>query len=196
MKESSDVVREAADILAGLEKKRGTVLDSSRLIVRKTKSMIHAIHMGEDCTQISDSLEDDVGALLSAIGDEPSILCSGIVQDTLSEYAEAMIFASVIRGVRIPSFNDLSISPQSWVVGLADSIGEMRRMILTYLADGKLSDARSLFEVMDAIGDDVLGFDVPDAIVPIRRKQDVARGVIEKTRSDLTNAIVLAQYKN
>jgi len=196
MKGSSDTVREAADILAGLEKKRGVVLDSSRIIVRKTKSMIHAIHMGEDYSQIADSLGNDVKALLSAIDGEPSILCSGVVQDTLSEYAEAMIFASVIKDEDIPSFGSLGISPQSWVMGLADSIGEIRRMILTYLADGKLPEARALFERMDAIGDDVLGFDVPDAIVPIRRKQDIARGVIEKTRSDLTNAIVLAQYKN
>ena len=195
MKGSSDVVTEAADILAGLEKKRSTALDSSRVIVRKTKSMIHAIHVGEDYTQIAESLGNDVKALLSAIDGEPSILYSGVVQDTLSEYAEAMIFASVIKDEDIPSFKTLGISPQSWVMGLADNIGEIRRMILTYLADGDLPKARSLFERMDAIGDDVLGFDVPDAIVPIRRKQDIARGVIEKTRSDLTNAIVLAQYK-
>jgi len=196
MKGSSDVVKEAADRLAELEKKRSLALDSSRVIVRKTKSMIHAIHMGDDYSQIADSLGDDVKALLTAIGDEPSVLCSGVVQDTLGEYAEAMIFASVVKDDEIPSFGSLGISPQSWVMGLADSLGEMRRMILTYLADGELSKAKELFERMDAIGDDVLGFDIPDAIVPIRRKQDIARGVIEKTRSDITNAMVLAQYKN
>ena len=58
-----------------------------------------------------------------------------------------------------------------------------------------MDDARVLFERMEAVGDNVLGFDVPDAIAPIRRKQDVARSIIEKTRSDITNAVILAQYK-
>ena len=68
-------------------------------------------------------------------------------------------------------------------------------MVLAYLIDGKVDDARVLFERMEAVGDNVLGFDVPDAIAPIRRKQDVARSIIEKTRSDITNAVMLAQYK-
>ena len=191
-----DIIKEAADRLAELERKRSLALDASRVIVRKTKSMIHAIHLGDDHARIAVSLEDDVEALLSAIDDEPSVLCSGVVQDTLGEYAEAMIFASVVKDDEMPSFGSLGISPQSWVLGLADSIGEMRRMILTYLANGDLPKAKELFERMDAIGDDVLGLDIPDAIVPIRRKQDIARGVIEKTRSDVTNAIILAQYTN
>ena len=194
MKGSEDIIKEAADRLALLEKKRSLALDSSRVIVRGTKHMIHAIHMGDDCTNAADSLRNDVKTLLSVIGDEPSILYSGVVQDTLGEYAEAMIFASVVNGENIPSFRSLDISPQSWVMGLADSLGEMRRMILTYLADGELAKAKALFERMDAMGDDVLGFDVPDAIAPIRRKQDIARGILERTRSDITNAIVLAQY--
>lgn len=194
MKGSSDAVRDAVDSLAVLEKKRALAVDSSRVIVRRTKSMIHAIHMGEGYDEISNALTEDVKTLIENIGSEPSVLHSAVVQDTLGEYAEAMIFASVIGDREIPSFGSLGISPQSWVMGLADSLGEMRRMILTYLANGDLEKARTLFERMDAIGDDVLGFDVPDAIVPMRRKQDIARGVIEKTRSDLTNAIVLAQY--
>ena len=79
-------------------------------------------------------------------------------------------------------------------MGLADTIGELRRMILKYLIDGRVDDARMLFERMETVGDDVLGFDVPDAVAPIRRKQDVARSIIEKTRSDITNAVMLAQY--
>ena len=69
-------------------------------------------------------------------------------------------------------------------------------MVLTYLIDGDIDNARELFDRMDSVGDDVLSFDVPDAIVPVRRKQDVARSIIEKTRSDITNAVMLAQYNN
>ena len=195
MKGSSDAVRSAADRLAVLEKKRSLAIDGSRIITRKTKNMIHAIHVGEDHSPAEKDLIADKEALFKSIGDEPSVLCSAVVQDALGEYAEAFIFAAIVKGDDIPSFDSLGISPQSWVMGLADSIGEVRRMILTYLIDGKVDDARVLFERMEAVGDNVLGFDVPDAIAPIRRKQDVARSIIEKTRSDITNAVILAQYK-
>lgn len=196
MKGSSDAVKDAADRLAVLERKRTSAMDSSRVITRKTKNMIHAIHTGEDHTTVKKELIADKESLFRDVGDEPSVLYSAVVQDALGEYAEAFIFAAVVNGDEIPSFGSLGISPQSWVMGLADSIGEMRRMILTYLIDGKVDNARTLFEHMEKIGDDVLGFDVPDAVAPIRRKQDIARSIIEKTRSDITNAVMLAQYKD
>ena len=196
MKGSSDAVKSAADRLAVLEKKRTTAIDSSRVITRRTKNMIHAIHLGGDYAPVEKELIADKESLFRGIGDEPSVLYSAVVQDALGEYAEAFIFAAIVKGKEIPSFDSLGISPQSWVMGLADSIGEVRRMVLTYLIDGKVDDARVLFERMEAVGDDVLRFDVPDAIAPIRRKQDVARSIIEKTRSDITNAVMLAQYKN
>ena len=190
-----DAVRSAADRLAVLERKRSSAIDGSRIITRKTKNMIHAIHVGEDHKAIAKELIREKDSLFREIENEPSVLYSAVVQDALGEYAEAFIFAAIVSGEEIPSFDSLGISPQSWVMGLADSIGEVRRMILAYLIDGRIDDARGLFDSMEKVGDDVLGFDVPDAIAPIRRKQDVARSIIEKTRSDITNAVMLAQYK-
>ena len=195
MNGSCNAVKDAAKRLSELEKKRTQAMESSRIITRKTKNMIHAIHVGDDCTGIANDIRSDVDRMISELKDEPSILNLALVQDALGEYAEAFIFSSVVEGKGVPSFDSLGITPQAWVMGLADSVGEMRRMILAYLIDGRIDDARRLFEDMESIGDDVLGFDVPDAIVPLRRKQDVARSIIEKTRSDITNAVMLAQYK-
>ena len=190
---TSDAVREASDRLAELEKKRNIAIGSSRAITRKTKNMIHAIHVGDDWRPVAEELKKDVDSVNAELAGEPSVLCSAVLQDALGEYAEAFIFAAAVEGRGIPSFGSLRISPQSWVMGLADSIGEMRRMILTYLIDGDLGKARELFARMESVGDDVLGFDVPDAIAPIRRKQDVARSIIEKTRSDITNAVIMSK---
>ena len=194
MKGSSDAVKSAADRLAVLEKKRAIAIDRSRIITRKTKNMIHAIHVGDAYSDVAEGLTGDKDALFDEIGDEPSVLYSAVVQDALGEYAEAFIFVAVVEDRKIPSFDDLGISPQSWVMGLADSIGEVRRMVLAYLMESRTDDAKMLFERMETVGDDVLGLDIPDAIAPIRRKQDVARGIIEKTRSDITNAVMLAQF--
>ena len=194
MNGSCDAVANAAKRLAELEKKRTKAIESSRIITRKTKNMIHAIHVGDDYAEIADDIRKDVEGLTDYLKGEDSVLYLAVVQDALGEYAEAFIFASVVKNGGIPSYETLGISPQAWLMGLADSIGEMRRMVLTYLIDGDIDNARELFDRMDSVGDDVLSFDVPDAIVPVRRKQDVARSIIEKTRSDITNAVMLAQY--
>ena len=190
---TSDAVKEASDRLAELEKKRNTAIESSRTITRRTKNMIHAIHVGDDHRSIADELRKDVDRVRSELSGEPSVFYSAVLQDALGEYAEAFIFAAAVEGEDVPSFDSLKIPPQAWVMGLADSIGEMRRMVLTYLIEGDLDKARELFGRMESIGDDVLGFDVPDAIAPIRRKQDVARSIIEKTRSDITNAVIMSK---
>jgi translin len=190
---TSDAVKEASDRLAELEKKRNTAIESSRTITRKTKNMIHAIHVGNDHRSIADELRKDVDRVRSELSGEPSVFYSAVLQDALGEYAEAFIFAAAVGGEDVPSFDSLKITPQAWVMGLADSIGEMRRMVLTYLIEGDLEKARELFGRMESIGDDVLGFDVPDAIAPIRKKQDVARSIIEKTRSDITNAVIMSK---
>ena len=73
-------------------------------------------------------------------------------------------------------------------MGMADTIGELRRIVLTHLMESDADTAKELFSVMEIMCEGLMMFDVPDAILPIRRKQDVARGVVEKTRSDLLNA--------
>ena len=194
MKGRSDAVKNAADILSEIEKSRTSAMESSRVITRNTKRMIHAIHVGEDCKKESERLQDDVSALIEDLKDCPSVFHSAVVQDALGEYAEAMIFSAVVNGKDIPTYGSLRITPQAWVMGFADSIGEIRRMILACLMDDDLERAKELFSSMDEMGDDILGLDIPDAIVPIRRKQDVATSIIEKTRSDIANATMLAQF--
>ena len=62
---------------------------------------------------------------------------------------------------------------------------------MTRLMDGDLDGARSVFSRMESIHEQVMLLDVPDAIAPVRRKQDIARGVMDKTRSDMTTASIM-----
>ena len=91
MKGSSDAVRSAADRLAVLEKKRTSAIDSSRIITRKTKNMIHAIHVGEDYAPMEKELVTDKESLFRDVGDEPSVLCSAVVQDALGISGYSML---------------------------------------------------------------------------------------------------------
>jgi Predicted RNA-binding protein of the translin family len=163
------------------EKKRESVISSSRVIIRKTKKVIHAIHLQEDHHVEMKELVKDVAVLVNDLDAETM----RSAEDALMEFSEACIFESVVLEKRIPSYSDLGITSRSWALGLADSLGEIRRMILNLLLTGDVRKAEYLFKRMEEICEAVMSFDVPDAVLPIRRKQDVARSVTEKTRTDL-----------
>lgn len=178
--------------MSAIEVKRESAIVMSRSIIRRTKNMIHAIHQGEEFMSIQGELKASVREMISKLKDEPSVLYSAVVEDAMMEYSEALILSAIVRKKDIPSFESLKITPQAWMLGLADVIGELRRIILTNLMKGDMTKASYYFDIMEEIGNEVMSFDVPDAIVPIRRKQDIARGILEKTRSDMTNAKIMS----
>ena len=195
MKGLSENTKSANDRMILLESKRELAIAMSRSIIRKTKNMIHAIHTDGEFMTFQGELKEEMKTLNSKLKGDPEILCSAVVQDCMMEYAEALILSSVVRKKDIPSYESLKISPQAWSLGLADVIGELRRLTLTALMKNDLKKAQYYFDSMEEIGYEVMGFDLPDAIVPIRRKQDTARGVIEKTRSDMANALMLSSLR-
>ena len=73
---------------------------------------------------------------------------------------------------------------------MCDCEGEMRRLAVSELMEGRLDSAQEIFAEMEAMHRIVMGFDVPDSVVQIRRKQDIARGIMDRTRSDMLNAVL------
>ena len=179
---SEDTFRKVAEALAEEEERRELALAESRKIIRLSKNAIHAIHVGEDPSGYLTEMEKRIDSLVS---DSP---VSGPVNDAMMEYAEAELLYDVIRGHELRGTSELGITPEAWVLGLADTIGEIRRVIVTKLMEGDTERAKALFAAMEAIAEELMLFDVPDAVCPVRRKQDVARGIVDKTRSDLLSA--------
>lgn len=184
-----ETVSAANEKLSDIEKKRELSISLSRAIIRKTKTVIHGIHVNQYDEKMMVSLKNDMDSLIESFKDDET-LHSGPVKDAMMEYSEACIFAAVYEGKKIPSYEDLKITAQTWVLGLADSVGELRRLVLAMLVAGNMEKAKEYFEAMDEISNEVLMFDVPDAISPIRKKQDAIRGIVEKTRSDYANALI------
>lgn len=134
-----------------------------------------------------DEMRSAVESLLESCRD-PAVLMCGPVQDCMCEYAEAAILHAVIIGAPVPGHAGLRLTPSAWILGLCDCEGEMRRMIISSLMDGDIGAAKSMFRKMEEVHRQVMSFDVPDAMAPVRRKQDVARGIMDKTRSDMLYA--------
>jgi translin len=191
MKDISGIISSVNERMDRLEKMRERSIASSRSIIRMTKKAIHSIHLNEDHEKALNDAVSMYNTMICAVCEEPEILLSGPVCDAMMELSEACILSSVVSEKEIPSYTLLNVSPQAWVMGLADALGEMRRILLAHLMRNEIGDAKRMFDNMEVVCDSVMSFDTPDAILPIRRKQDVARSLMERTRTDITNALVM-----
>ena len=176
----------AAAALSDAEKRRDLAIAESRVIIRLSKNVIHAIHVGSDHADASGEMRDRMAKLVSSLEGDALLFTSAA--DAMMEFAEAEILDDVVSGRPVRGYAQMGITAQSWVMGLADSIGEIRRVIVTCLMSGNVARAKDLFAAMEEITEELMLFDVPDGVVQLRRKQDVARGIVEKTRSDMLSA--------
>ena len=190
----ADDVRRAADALERTERERDRAITESRRIIRLSKRTIHAIHAGEDPSDAASELQYAMDGLMSSV--DPDVLHTQVIADAAMEFAEAMILKGIVQEGRVPSAEDLGIQPSSWVLGLGDSIGELRRLVTSCLMDGDMEGANRHFSVMEEISGEFMQLDVPDAVAPVRRKQDIARGIMDRTRSDMTTASIMDRVGN
>ena len=168
---------------------RELVMKSSRTIERISRQIIQLIHNdGDPRDKFNDALRE-VSKVKSIVEDYPELYHSGMLRNGFQELAEEHILWSIKNDREILGPRDLNITPDSYLLGLGDVVGELRRMILDSLAEDELEKARSLLTDMERIKDLLLHFDYPNAVLPIRHKQDVARDLVEKTRGDVTRSI-------
>ncbi len=113
---------------------------------------------------------------------------AGHVESAFMELSEAVVFSYIIHGKEPPGPDELGATPEAYVLGIADVIGELRREALDSLREGNVVDAERYLEKMDDLFMQIMKFDFPTAIISIRPKQDAARAILERTRSDIAIA--------
>ncbi|MEI6796027.1 MAG: hypothetical protein WCK39_04115 [Methanomassiliicoccales archaeon] len=188
----SDLERIVADMQERLDEKdtlREIAIKSSRAIIRLSGSAIHALHKGGEVEGMLNEAMDEAQRLRSLLTDHKDLWYTGIVQDAMQEMAEAAIFKAIAQGRKIPSPDEIDVDVPAYLQGMADSIGEMRRMALEALRHGDTEKAEKTLDLMEELYQVIMRFDYPEAIVSIRRKQDVARSLLEKTRGEVAVAI-------
>jgi translin len=171
---------------------RERALAETRQIVRMSANAIRAVH--RDDYGEADRLLADARAMQDALIDElrghPNIYWSGYVQDAQKEFAEANIVLGIISGRGVPSPEDLSVEDAVYLNGLGEAAGELRRYVLDSLRRWQPQRAEALLGAMDDIYGLLVTVDYPDAVTGgLRRTTDMVRGVLERTRGDLTLAL-------
>ena len=168
---------------------RENALGLTRQLTRNAAQAIRAIHRGEreQAEKIMLEARSIVDELNHSAEEEPEIYFSGYTQDAIKEYVEARLTINMISNEDLPQPDELSVPYATYVKGLAETIGELRRRCLDILRQGYSDEAERLLDLMDEIYSLLVTIDYPDAITHgLRRQTDLVRGIIERTRADLT----------
>ena len=189
----SDVSRAVRGRMDERVSARERALPTARRSIRASANAIRAIHRGE--LDVARKLMDESRAALDegrdALADHPQVLYAGFIEDAEKEYAEARLTELLVAGADIPGPADLGVGLAPYLNGMAESIGEGRRAILDLLRRGEVAAGERILAAMDDLYGLLVAMDYPDAVTGnLRRSTDIARSLVEKTRGDLTIAIV------
>jgi translin len=168
---------------------RDQALAQARLLTRHAANTIRAIHRDEeDLAQVHlDQARSLALALRTDLAIYPDLYYAGYTQDALKEYAEASITRVLVANLTLPSPEDLGLEYATYLNGLAETVGELRRRCLDLLRHGYSDETERLLTCMDDIYSVLVTLDYPDAITNgLRRQTDLVRGILERTRGDLT----------
>lgn len=167
---------------------REVALKSSRAVVRLSGSVLKGMHREEDVGEALEDLRDEASRLSSLLADHPDLWSAGYVESAFQEYAEVGIMLSILDKDDVPSPEDLGVESVPFLLALGDCVGELRRFSLDELKRGNVVRANYFLDRMEDFYTALMRFDYPDAIVAVRRKQDVARSLLEKTRGEVAVA--------
>lgn len=118
------------------------------------------------------------------------LLYTGYVQDAKKEFAEGSLTLALVRGEDLPTPESLKVGFAPYLNGMGEAAGELRRYLLDAMRRDDFSRCEELLAAMDDIYGILVTMDFPDALTGgLRRTTDMVRGVVERTRGDLTMAV-------
>ena len=178
--------------LSARDAAREKVLPLCRGAIRNSGDSIRAVHRQEldrarSLLQAARGLLEEADKLVSGEGE---LSRAGFIRDAQKEFVEGSVVLALVTGKPPPEPEELGVDPVAYLHGLADAIGELRRYLLDSMRKGDLSRGEEFLAAMDDIYNVLVTIDFPDALTGgLRRATDMVRGVLERTRSDLTLAI-------
>jgi len=171
---------------------RDEALRRSRELIQLCATVIRASHRNEwdaarELLAQADAVTDGIREALASY---PDLLYAGYTQDALKELVEAHATLALASSAPIPEPETLEVPYPAYLNGLCEAASEMRRRCLDELRRGNTAEAERLLEAMDEVYDMLGTFDFPNAITGgLRRRVDQLRGVLERTRGDLTSSL-------
>ena len=176
----------ARTVLEEKHRAREITYNASRRAIRACASAIRAVHRREFLAEAD-----------AAIDGHQDVRYGGSLHDAKKEFAEANLTLAFVSGQPIPGAEELRVETPAYLNGMAEAASELRRQVLDCLRRGELEEAENLLAVMDDVYTVLITIDYPEALTGgLRRASDALRGVLERTRGDVTNALVMARMQD
>ena len=168
-------------------------LKLSREIIKSCSKSIRNVHRNnlDEAKQHLDRAYNNYKKLQTLLKDIPELRFTGYVNDSERELIEAFLVYEFEKNNVLLEFSKMNVSASNYIQGLGDAVGEWRRKVLDKLRKLEIEEGEKYLDLMESSMEILNELDYPDALTGgLRRYADTARAIIERTRSDLTNAIV------
>lgn len=195
MPDLHSIAKKMRERLDKKESAREGAIKLSRRIIRECRSSMASIHAGRDPDDALESAKRMHKQLRGALADYPDLLASGYTVDAEQELAEVEILSAAISDLDPPTPEKIGVTDEAYVMGLGDSIGELRRIFLQRLMKDDVRGAGAMLKKMEDYFSTLMTFDYPDALIATKRKQDVARSLLEKCRGELILSAQMSQLR-
>lgn len=196
--EITDAIREEMNVRNDA---RDKAIVQSRELIRHCAECIRAIHRREweKAQEKLKIVQERSEQLRAVVADYPELYHTGYTQDALKEVVEAHVTFALIKGEALPTAQELKVEGSTYLKGLGEAATELRRFILDIMrgSERHSDEAERLLDWMDEIYGQLITFDFPDALTHgLRRQTDIVRGVLERTRGDLTSSLRQQQMQD
>jgi translin len=171
---------------------RDLTLQRSRMLIRLSANSIRATHRHEydEARALLAEAQQEAEQMIAEAAPYGDISDSGYLLDALKEMAEAALTLAFATGEDLPTPGSLHVPAASYLNGLGEAAGELRRYALDAMRRDDLEQAERMLAFMDDIYSHLVTMDFPDTLTRgLRRTTDMVRGVTERTRGDLTTAV-------
>jgi translin len=188
----------AHDVLEFKHRARETTLLAARRAIRSCSTAIRAVHRGEyrEARELIAVAAAYLAEADVALEEHPDVRYAGFIHDAKKEFAEANLTLAFVADNPIPTAAELGVEVQAYLNGMAEAASELRRQTLDCLRKDDTAEAERLLAVMDDVYGLLVTIDYPDALTGgLRRTTDALRAVLERTRGDVTTALIAARLQ-
>lgn len=188
----------AQEILERKHAAREVTLSASRRAIRSCASAIRAVHRREflEARELIAEAAAYLAEAENALAGHADVRYGGFLNDAKKEFAEANLTLAFVAENALPTAEELGVDVQPYLNGMAEAASELRRQVLDCLRRDEDEEAERLLGLMDDVYGLLVTIDYPDALTGgLRRSTDALRGVLERTRGDVTTAMVAARLR-
>jgi translin len=199
LKTLKTILKEVKKELMQKDEVRENAHQSMRKATSLSKQAILFIHQKrhKEAKKLIENAKEIILRLQALAKENPDVIYGGMFSAAFQEYAEANIFLGLIQNSRFVTPTEINVPSVDYVLGLADVVGEYRRLTLDALREGDAEKGEKCLKTMDEIYTELMAMDEAYMLVPgLRRKCDVARRIIESTRGDVTQEVRRKSLEN